>query len=230
VTAVMNPVDVEVRARQTRGESNDAIYGAITRALSKRGVRGHALVDVGCGAGRLWPFLRDRFARYVGIDVIPYEQFPKGAIFRAANLDAEGVPLPDQSADVVVAAETIEHLENPRAFMRELVRVTKADGWIVVTTPNQLSLLSLITLFVKARFSAFQDVHYPAHITALLPVDLRRIAEESGVTGIAIEYTEQGRVPLTGRHYPACLARLLPQALSDNVLLLGKRPSLNAQA
>jgi len=223
VTAVTGLVDVEVRARQTRGESSDAIYRAIARTLYQRGIWGNMLLDVGCGAGRLWPFVCDRFATYIGVDVIPYEQFPKGAIFRVADLDAEGVPLPDRSADVVVAAETIEHLENPRAFMRELVRVTKADGWIVVTTPNQLALLSMMTLFVKGRFNAFQDVQYPAHITALLPIDLQRIAEESAVTGIAIEYTEEGRIPLTGRHYPARLARLLPQALSDNVLLLGKR-------
>jgi 2-polyprenyl-3-methyl-5-hydroxy-6-metoxy-1,4-benzoquinol methylase len=181
------------------------------------------LLDVGCGAGRLWPYLCDRFATYIGVDVIPYEQFPKSASFRVANLDAECIPLPDRSADVVVAAETVEHLENPRAFMRELVRVTKADGWIVVTTPNQLALLSMMTLFVKGRFNAFQDVQYPAHITALLPIDLQRIAEESGVTGTAIEYTEEGRIPLTAWHYPGPLARLLPQALSDNVLLVGRK-------
>jgi 2-polyprenyl-3-methyl-5-hydroxy-6-metoxy-1,4-benzoquinol methylase len=222
VTAVTGP-DVEVRARQTRGESSDAIYRAIARTLSQRGIWGNVLLDVGCGAGRLWPYLCDRFATYLGVDVIPYEQFPKSASFRVANLDAEGIPLADRSADVVVAAETVEHLENPRAFMRELVRVTKAGGWIVVTTPNQLALLSMMTLLVKGRFNAFQDVQYPAHITALLPIDLQRIAEESGVTGTVIEYTEEGRIPLTGRHYPARLARLLPQALSDNVLLLGKR-------
>ncbi len=86
--------------------------------------------------------------------------------------------MPDEAADVVAAVETIEHLENPRAFVRELVRLVKPDGWVIVTTPNQLSLLSLITLLIKHRFSAFQDVHYPAHLTALLEVDLKRIAAE----------------------------------------------------
>ena len=223
MTATIIQADVEARARQTKGQSCDAIYRSIARALSRRGIWGNVLLDVGCGAGCLWPFVCDRFARYVGVDLVRYEQFPEDATFLSADLDGSAIPLPDRSADVVVAAETIEHLENPRAFMRELVRVTKPEGWIVVTTPNQLSLLSMMTLFVKARFSAFQDVHYPAHITALLPIDLRRIAGESGATALAIEYTEQGRIPLTGRHYPARLARLCPQALSDNVLLLGKR-------
>jgi len=79
-----------------------------------------------------------------------------------------GIPLTDSSADVVSAIEVIEHLENPRAFMWKLVRLTKPEGWVIVTTPNQLSLL---TLFVKHRFLAFQDVDYPAHLTALLEID-----------------------------------------------------------
>ena len=53
--------------------------------------------------------------------------------------------------------ETIEHLENPRAFVRKLVRLAKPGGWVVVTTPNQRSLLSLLTLMTKGKFSHFQD-------------------------------------------------------------------------
>ena len=97
--------------------------------------------------------------------------------------------LADQFADVVAAVEVVEHLENPRAFCRELARIVKPGGWVVVTTPNQLSLLSLLTLVVKQRFSAFQDVSYPAHITALLETDLRRIARNavSGMSKFGIQ-------------------------------------------
>jgi hypothetical protein len=73
---------------------------------------------------------------------------------------------------------TIENLKNPRAFVRELVRLTKPLGGMIVTTPNQRSLLSIMSLVVKRRFSHFQDVHYPAHLTALLEIDLMRIGSE----------------------------------------------------
>lgn len=74
----------------------------------------------------------------------------------------------------------IEHLENPRAFIRVLVRLTKPGGWVFVTTPNQLSLLSQMTLMLKNQFNAFQEAPslYPAHITALLEIDLIRITTE----------------------------------------------------
>ena len=131
---------------------------------------------------------------------------------------------PDLFADAVVAAEIIEHLENPRALMRELVRVAKPGGAVVLTTPNQLSLLSLLTLIFKHRFAAFQDVHYPAHLTALLEIDLTRIANETGLTDIEIEYSRQGRIPKTPWHYPQAMSRLWPRGLSDNPMFSAGSP------
>jgi 2-polyprenyl-3-methyl-5-hydroxy-6-metoxy-1,4-benzoquinol methylase len=130
-----------------------------------------------------------------------------------------------RNADVVTGVETIEHLENPWAFVRSLTRLAKPGGWVVVTTPTQLSALSMVTLIVKRRFSAFQDAMYPAHRTALLESDLRRIASDAGLTDIDTAYSHRGRLPLVGWHYPAVLARRFPRALSDNLVLIGRRPS-----
>ena len=99
---------------------------------------------------------------------------------------------------------------------------------MLVTTPNQRSFLSLLTLVVKGRFSAFQDVHYPAHLTALLEIDLRRIAAESGFVDVSVKYSRSGRVVLTPWHYPRALAGLTPRACSDNLLLVGTKPPASA--
>jgi 2-polyprenyl-3-methyl-5-hydroxy-6-metoxy-1,4-benzoquinol methylase len=119
--------------------------------------------------------------------------------------------------------ETIEHLENPRAFVRELARLAKPGGTVLVTTPNQLSLLSKLTLLTRNQFNAFQEAPglYPAHITALLEVDLRRIARETGLEGVEVHYSGFGRIPFTARHWPRPLQG---RAFSDNVALLARRP------
>lgn len=216
------PIDVEHRARQSLGRSDDAIYSTVDRLLAERGAGG-TLVDVGCGAGDLWRLIRPRFARCIGIDAVRYEGLPDDIDFRRADLDASALPIPDATADVIVAVELIEHLENPRALVRELVRVVGPGGWIVVTTPNQLSVLSLLTLLLKGRFSGFQENAYPAHRTALLEIDLRRIASECRLRDVSIEYTCLGRVPMTAWHYPRAVARLAPRRLSDNVVLIARR-------
>lgn len=214
--------DLEARARQTRGESSDAILRLAASILAGRGAGG-VVVDVGCGTGRLLTVLERAPSRYIGVDAVRHAGFPAAAEFLAANLDADPVPLGDNRADVAVALETIEHLENPRRLMRELTRITKPGGTILVSTPNQLSLLSLLTLTAKQRFNAFQDGDYPAHRTALLEIDLRRIAAECGLVQIETRFTSRGRVPFTAAHYPGWLARTFPRALSDNVLLAGQK-------
>jgi 2-polyprenyl-3-methyl-5-hydroxy-6-metoxy-1,4-benzoquinol methylase len=195
----------------------------VANALEARQVRGLRLIDVGCGTGGLWRHLSGRFEQYWGLDAVRYDGFPGNATFCAVDLDSEAWPtLPAGSGDVVAALETIEHLENPWAFVRRLVPLARPGGWIVISTPNQLSLLSLLTLVGRKRFSAFQDVHYPVHRTALLPSDLCRAAGDCGIESTAIEYSLHGRIPLTPWHYPRSLAGLLPSALSDNVMVIGR--------
>jgi 2-polyprenyl-3-methyl-5-hydroxy-6-metoxy-1,4-benzoquinol methylase len=213
---------VSERALQTLGESAAPIYAAAANLLRARNARGR-VIDVGCGIGRFRGFAGDLIQDYVGVDVVRHPALPAEITFLRANLDREPMPMADASGDIVVAIETIEHLENPRAFYRELCRVLKPRGSLVVTTPNQLSLLSLLSLVMKGRFVAFQDDSYPIHCTALLPADLVRMARECGLTETEIGFTGSGRIPLTHGHYPTLLSRLFPQALSDNVLMIARK-------
>ena len=74
MTTALTVPDVETRARQSLGISTGAIYQAVARVLVERHPSGGTLVDVGCGVGNLWPFVTDRFAKYIGVDVAgPYK-------------------------------------------------------------------------------------------------------------------------------------------------------------
>jgi 2-polyprenyl-3-methyl-5-hydroxy-6-metoxy-1,4-benzoquinol methylase len=216
--------EVEIRARLSLGTSDDAIYQMVARALSERGISGKVFVDVGCGTGQLWRYVGSRFTRYLGLDAVYYDGVPPQIEFHRVDVETGQSPLPDCIADVVAAIETIEHLENPRALFRELCRLAKPGGWIIVTTPNQLSFLSLLTLIFKRQFNAFQDVHYPAHLTALLETDLRRMAAECTLKDIAVEYSLRGRIISMPWHYPRMVAGAFPRGCSDNLLLIGRKP------
>lgn len=223
-------MDVEERAKQSLGGSSNPVYQMVARTLKSVNAGG-VLVDVGCGSGRLWSFVGDRQAalcdrinRYLGVDVIRYEGLPEAIEFIPFDLDSGKVSLADGTADIVCAVEVIEHLENPRAFVRELVRLAKPGGFVIVTTPNQLSLLSKLTFILKNQFNAFQEAPglYPAHITALLEIDLIRIFTESGLTNIQINYSNCGRMPFTPWHWPKSLG-LGDRSFSDNILCMGQK-------
>ena len=222
MTSAAITADVEARARLSLGRGHQAIHATVAGVLAARGASG-TLADIGCGTGDLWRATNRQFARCVGLDAVRYQALPDDVEFRAADFDRDPLPLADASVDAAAAVEVIEHLENPRAFCRELTRITKPGGWVIVSTPNQVSAISLLTLAIKGRFAAFQDVEYPAHRTALLPVDLERIARECGLREIALAYTHWGRVPLTPWHYPASIASLWPRGFSDNIVMIGRR-------
>jgi hypothetical protein len=96
----------------------------------------------------------------------------------------------------------------------------------VVTTPNQLSLLSKLSLLLTNQFPAFKEAPglYPSHLTALLEIDLVRMARECGLVDVAVLYSNRGRFPGTPLHWPAWLG-FRGRLFSDNVLLAARKPA-----
>jgi len=213
-------------ARLSHGTSAETILQRVAHCLAERHRGRGTIVDLGCGTGRLWTTLQPHFDQYIGVDAVRYSEFPEGLTLIECDLDNGCLAVEDAIADVVVSVETIEHLENPRAFVRTAMRILKPGGWLVITTPNQLSLLSKASLVWSNEFPAFKERPglYPSHITALLHIDLLRIARETGLVDVEMSYSQQGRIPLTSRHYPHMLSRRFPTLFSDNVLLVARKP------
>jgi 2-polyprenyl-3-methyl-5-hydroxy-6-metoxy-1,4-benzoquinol methylase len=211
----------ENAARASEGHSADPILAMVLRILEAEGARGD-LLDVGCGRGDLFRRLPPTITSYTGVDLVRYEGFPESprATLRTSDLNQD-LPVGDGVADVVVSIETVEHIENPRALFRELVRAVRPGGLVLVTTPNQLSVLSKLSFVLKDHHAHFQAVHYPAHITALLPSDLMNIGAELKLETPRIVYSDDGRIPGTARHWPAPFKGRL---FSDNVAYLARKP------
>jgi SAM-dependent methyltransferase len=103
-----------------------------------------------------------------------------------ADVLEPGAPLPyaDESFDLVVSMDVIEHLPEPALapWLRELFRVTKRGGLVFLTTPNYASkglvLLERTALELVARSHGFsrRDLH-PSKFT---PARLRALLEQSG--------------------------------------------------
>lgn len=97
------------------------------------------LLDVGCGNALFTQWLRQRAAVIHGCDHNARgcrrgrRDYPELHLLACA---AERLPYPDDSFDCVVCSDTIEHVDDDVAAVRELVRVLRPGGTLVLTTPQ----------------------------------------------------------------------------------------------
>lgn len=68
------------------------------------------------------------------------ERFADRPNFKFISMDATDLKFADHQFDLVIAKEVIEHLPDPESSMREVFRVLKPNGLLVVTSPNRDSL------------------------------------------------------------------------------------------
>jgi 2-polyprenyl-3-methyl-5-hydroxy-6-metoxy-1,4-benzoquinol methylase len=213
-------------AQESGGVSAGVIGTRFLQIVEQCELRGRVL-DFGAGIGqltrRLWTI--ERFEQVSGLDILPRpEGLPDAISWQCLDVN-EGCALSSASFDVVIAAEVIEHLENPRQVAREWYRILKPGGTVVLSTPNNESLRSLLALLVRGHFTEFGDSSYPAHITALLRKDLMRILTEAGFSGVRFEFTDSGALPkLTAATWQQVSFGLLKgRRFSDNVIAIARK-------
>ncbi len=110
------------------------------------------VLDAPCGeSAALTLALIARGYEAVGADLDSEAEKRLGQAFAKANLDAP-FPWPDQSFDAVFSTEGIEHLENHFSFLRDVRRILKPGGVLVLTTPNITALRSRMRFFGSGFF------------------------------------------------------------------------------
>lgn len=121
-------------------------------------VEGAHVLDVACGTGYGSYEMADRggAAMVVGVDIAQSAIDFCRSHYQAKNLefvkgDAALLEFPDDSFDIVVSFETIEHLADINGYLDEIYRITKPGGSCLVSTPNKR--LSFKNSFHTVEFS-----------------------------------------------------------------------------
>lgn len=160
--------------RRRRGR--DFVFGGADRAEPLRravGGPGRRVLDIGCRYGALTRLYAPG-NQVVGLDA------DREALAEAAKLGIETVwadaeePLPfeDESFDVVVAAELLEHLQEPERLVAEAARVLRPGGTLAGSVPNAFRLKN------RLRFLAGRPPeHDPTHLHLFRPRDVLAVLE-----------------------------------------------------
>ena len=111
---------------------NDRLRLRFVEAAFAHAGRRERLLDLGCGVKPFLPVYGRYAASSVGIDV---EHSPHGTQVADKIYDGKNIPYPDGEFDYVFCTEVMEHVPEPAAFLREIHRVMKPGGVLIMTTP-----------------------------------------------------------------------------------------------
>ena len=155
-------------------------FRLIVSLLPRRPVR--RMLEVGYGSGIFMPELATRCRELYGIDIHPRHMEvarilrSHGVRARLCSCGAEAMPFRDGFFDSIVAVSSLEFVDNIDTAGRELARVLRPDGALVMVTPGRSTLLDF-GLKVLTGASAAKD--YGDRREALLPGLSRYFSIES---------------------------------------------------
>ncbi len=170
---------------------------AAARALAS----GKRVIDVACGEGYGSKYLGEVAMSVLGVDVDLHAVEHAKSLYTTENVsfsvgDAAGIPAPDNSADLVVSFETIEHISNPWDLVQEAKRVLNESGLFIVSTPNPIEYTILpgysnpfhinelrLGKFVELLEESFENVHIYGQRCSLVSLLFDFDAQEDGVLG-----------------------------------------------
>lgn len=133
---------------------------------------GDKVLDVGAGV-----YGACQYAKENGIDIDAYcvdQSYTARDIVEKMELgikyelsDVLEIPFADNTFDVVIAGELIEHIENPQDLVDEIARVCKPGGWLTISTVD-----------TKSENAKKKD--YPEHLWEFTPRDLLEMFNKVG--------------------------------------------------
>ncbi|MGZ3569747.1 MAG: class I SAM-dependent methyltransferase [Thermodesulfobacteriota bacterium] len=153
--------------------------------------KGEVILDAGCGTGIFTLDILSSGPKVIGLDIslpmlIQAGKKLDGFPFRIVVADMLDLPFPEGSFDKVVSITALEFIRDAEAAIRELFRVTRRGGTIVVATLNSLSPWAAKRIAeAKERHSIFERAIFRS------PDDLRSLAPAEGVVKTAIHFQKE---------------------------------------
>ena len=193
-------VDTYVNAAQRDGSAQPNYKGLAIHALpglhdfiaaqvQLHCAPGGRALDLAAGSGAMSQRLCDLGYDVTATDYVSGNFRLHGSIpFFQADLNDNFSASRKEQFDFILAAEIIEHLENPRHFARQCFKALKPGGKLIVSTPNVDTVASILRFLREGCFEWFNEEHYrvDGHISPLTQWQLGKCFTEAG---FATEWT-----------------------------------------
>lgn len=156
------------------------------------------ILDLGCGNGSLSHLISQQGFEVVGVEYsesgVNYarQTFPDCHFIHASIYELPYAEL-ENSFDIVLSAEVIEHLLYPRELVRAAKKCLKPNGRLILTTPYHGYLKNLVLAILGKMDSHFTSLWDGGHVKFFSVATLRKLLETENYTDIHLKFS--GRIP-----------------------------------
>jgi 2-polyprenyl-3-methyl-5-hydroxy-6-metoxy-1,4-benzoquinol methylase len=150
-------------------------------------VEGRTVLEIGTAEGWLTRELVEQAETVVSCDIsMSYLQRAQKAGIQAEFLrvDAHVLPFDQSLFDCIILTEVIEHVFSPFRVLEEIGRVMKPEGFLILSTPNNLSVSNVLRHVFKTE-SRNQDAHFSFYD----PFALKQLLRLAGFDCLTLETT-----------------------------------------
>jgi len=186
---------------------NERPQGGHARLLALVG-SGKRVLDVGCSSGYLARPLVERGCTVVGIEQDEEAASAAREVCEEVLVgDVETLELPFQpgSFDVVPCGDLIEHLRGPERFLARMRPLLRADGRLVLTTPNIANWAMRLGLLAGRWRYTDRGILDRTHLHLFTRATLVETLEHAGYRVVELDFTVP--VPVVGTPFVERIAR-----------------------
>lgn len=127
--------------------------------ISKISKNVNSILDVGCGSGWVAKEFLPNGKKVYSLDIsitnpIKVKNLYPDEKHFGITADSFHLPFNDNSFDCVIASEIIEHVIEPSEFIKELFRVVKKGGSIIITTPYKEKIIYYLCIHCNQKTPA----------------------------------------------------------------------------
>jgi len=190
-------------------------------------IKVESVYDIGCGNGVFTADLRRKFdCNLIGVDSNRY------ALDQAAELDfdkliqvddftKDRLPFEDNSADLVICKDVLEHLIEPLFLINEISRVLKPGGHFLVHVPNHFPIVGRLKFLITNNIDTFSyfpesDRHDFPHIRFFTLSSMKKLLNTSGFSVIDNMSFFFFKLPILDRILPAKIKKIISSMSTDN--------------
>ena len=160
---------------------------------------GKVVLEIGCSQANISLLLAEKGFTNVALDInhnfLTYSRMKRefGTMLYVCG-DGIQPPFREGVFDIIIAGEILEHIAYPELFLKEIKKLVKFKGLLIITTPNGSSLFSRLRTFeeISDHREEIIDMQYGPdgsyHLFAFTFNELKKVIEEANLKIVKAEY------------------------------------------